>query len=622
MALKKISDDLQKHDSEYANRDHARTKYNRMGQEEGLNDEFIERNTWQHKFIYFTKTHLTALLLGAIALLIVCGLVFSVVTSTLSQRNFFNEENVEVFITGPDTVDGGEVATYTVTYKNNNRADLEDVELFLNYSDNFDLNDSSDVTSASDKSAYLSLGKIAGKKGGKVNIEGELYGTEGHVVSMVSNMRYTPENSTIQYESTDTKTTTITSSPVMIDLEGPKEAVSGDEIDYTITYRNESAVHLNDLRIVLELPEDFTILSASPSPSYDTSWEIDSIDAHGTGTIRIHGVIYGDRDDVKRISVTMGAKEGSKMIVFADGEDVLRIIGSPLTVRQSANIKGDVISADHAQIPYTITYRNEGPIGLRDIVLVLKINSEVVDIRRIDAKRGTLDSQKQLITLKAVDVPELEQLEPGEGGSISFQLPLYDIETIRNLKGTNHAIETVVFVDSLDIQTPIDSNKKTSSDTLLLKVDAPIVMTAESSYSELHGSGPLPPLVQEETVYTITWSIQQPLNDLKDTIIESALPTGVVWKGEVDPKNAKISFDQRTQKIIWHVGRVEAASGDFDAARTVQFQVGLTPSLNQIGTIPHLVESASGSAIDLYTNRTLEIKANAVTTQSSVRRSK
>jgi len=616
MALKKISDDLQKHDSEYGQREHARTKYSRVEQDGDVQDEFVPRNTWQHKFVHFTKEHIKAFLVGLAFITVISVIVLYVASSTLSQRSFFNEENVIVSVTGPDTVGGGERATYTINYDNNNRADLENAELFITYSDNFKVDASSEPEYASDKSSYVDLGKVAGKKDGKIDIYGELHGEEGHVVSIIATLRYIPENSTTTYEASDTKTTTITSSPVSINIRGPEKIVNGDEIDYSITYQNKSSKELHDQKILVEFPEGFRLLSASSAPAYDNVWEIDTIASHSSGTIDIHGTMDGVRDEVKRTEVIMGTGPNGDMTIFAKAEDVLRIIGSPLTVQQTVNVEKNIASIEE-QLDYKITYRNDGEIGLRNVILALKIDSDIVNIEKIDLASGTLDPNKDVITWKVVDIPALAYLEQGDAGSVTFTLPLYNPAPINDKHDKDFIVRTIAHIDSPDIQTPIDRNKLIASNTLVVKVDAPLQLTTENYYKEstLQGYGPMPPVVQEETVYTIVWTIQRPLNDVQDAIVESALPTGVEWKDIIEPKDESLSFNQRTQKIVWNVGRIEAAAGASDSARSVQFQVGLTPSLDQVHTAPMLLNESIGSAVDLFTGRKLEAHTRSVSTR-------
>lgn len=617
MALKKISDDLQKRDSEYARREHSKTKYHATDGERDREEEFVPRNTWQHKFIRFTKEHLKAILLGVIGLVVVSLILLFVVSTTLLQRSFFNEENVVVTITGPDSVDGGEIAQYTIAYDNDNRADLENAELFLYHSDNFKMNEHADLARASDKGSYMPLGTVSGHQHDKIDVQGELYGVEGHVVSLIAVLRYTPQNSSTIYEAKNTKTTTIMSSPVSIDIRGPKEVVNGDEIDYSITYKNASSKELHDQNVVLQLPDGFTLLSATPEPTYDTVWELDRVAPQGSGTINIHGVMYGDRDEVKRTDVRIGQGKGENMAVFDEAQDVLRIVGSPVILEQTVSAENYIASTDD-QLDYEIRFENDGATSLRNIVLTLEIDSEIVDVTRIDpTKGGTLDPDKNMITWKAVDVPELANLQPGDKSSVEIKLPFFDPIHINDEKDTHFVVKTVARIDSPDIDSPIDRNKLIASNTVVVKVDAPLILTANSYFQNgaLPGQGPLPPAVGKETIYTIEWAIQRPLNDLKDVIVESSLPTGVVWKGVIDPENEALSFNQRTHKIEWNAGRVEADAAASDDARTVRFQVGLTPAPNQVREVPILLNESSGSAYDLFTERKLEMEAGRVSTQ-------
>jgi uncharacterized repeat protein (TIGR01451 family) len=73
-------------------------------------------------------------------------------------------------------------------------------------------------------------------------------------------------------------------------IDGPTESVAGEEINYTLNYKNTSKVKINNGRIEVIYPENFIFISSTPTPSGKNSiWQLDSLTADQAGQIQIKG---------------------------------------------------------------------------------------------------------------------------------------------------------------------------------------------------------------------------------------------------------------------------------------------------------------------------------------------
>ena len=93
---------------------------------------------------------------------------------------------------------------------------------------------------------------------------------------------------------------------------------------------------------------------------------------------------------------------------------------------------------------------------------------------------------------------------------------------------------------------------------------------------QIGNSGPMPPTVGSSTTYTFHWSVTNIANDLEDISVESSLPSGIKWTGQIYPSDANITYSERTNQIVWNVGSVAAGSGIISPAKEVAFQVVIT----------------------------------------------
>jgi hypothetical protein len=131
--------------------------------------------------------------------------------------------------------------------------------------------------------------------------------------------------------------------------------------------------------------------------------------------------------------------------------------------------------------------------------------------------------------------------------------------------------------------------------------------------SAISNSGPLPPKVGSETTYTIIWSLANMANDADNVVIKSSLPPYTSFKNVVSPADVNISFDKASGEIIWRAGRVLAGTGFLRLAMEVAFQVGFTPSQNQINEAPVLINATEAAGRDTFTDQALSSEDDQIT---------
>jgi hypothetical protein len=130
----------------------------------------------------------------------------------------------------------------------------------------------------------------------------------------------------------------------------------------------------------------------------------------------------------------------------------------------------------------------------------------------------------------------------------------------------------------------------------------------------------MPPKANVETTYTIVWRITNTANDLENVAVRSRLPTYASWKGVFTPKGEDITYDEVTGEVIWNIPLIPAGAGvvNAESAAEVAFQIGITPSLTQVDQSPTIIDEATFSATDSFTetliterSRDLDIRLEA-----------
>jgi hypothetical protein len=135
------------------------------------------------------------------------------------------------------------------------------------------------------------------------------------------------------------------------------------------------------------------------------------------------------------------------------------------------------------------------------------------------------------------------------------------------------------------------------------------------STGPFQNTGTLPPRADRETTYTVYWNLSNSFNDVADVVFSTVLPQYVSWKGETSPSSEAVSFDASTRTVRWTVPDLRAGVGYTSPSKEVAFQIGLLPSLSQVGTVPDLTGELRVTGADRFTGGTVTTSKPALTTR-------
>ena len=418
--------------------------------------------------------------------------------------------------------------------------------------------------------------------------------------NIIGDLYYQPKKTSVIYSVQGKSTTAITSSPIVVDFESPKEVVGGSSLDLIITCHNTSRRPIDNIKLVIDYPNTFSFKSAEPYFAQDKTWFIDSLPSQGEQIMRLQGVLSGDVGTVQMFRAQVEAQASQDNIIYATHKYSPIIVSAPIVLSQHArNIKDNTVYAGN-ELNYTINFLNDSNLPIRDAILNVYLDSKVLNFEDLDLDdKGYYDSVNSLVTWKASDIPALKLLEPHESGQVHFTIPIMETLPIKSTADTNFVIETRASIDSEDIPSPIRNNKTILTNSLLIKVGTQVPFVVTGKYKD----GELPPRVGKKTTYTLTIEVGSYNNDLKDVIVSAVLPTGVIWDGSISgDKKDSVSFNQRANSLSWNIGGVTHGEGLFLPSKQISFDVSITPSIDQVRSAPVLIKDINLKAVDLFTN--------------------
>ena len=135
-----------------------------------------------------------------------------------------------------------------------------------------------------------------------------------------------------------------------------------------------------------------------------------------------------------------------------------------------------------------------------------------------------------------------------------------------------------------------------------LAIGTQILINAELRYytneGDQLGRGSLPPQVGKETKYWTLINIQNTTSKIQNVTLKATLPKYVVWTDKTSVSHGQdVVFDPSNRLISWNTSSLNPHE-----TAGVYFELAVTPSPDQIGTTPVLLNNISVTGYDIYTS--------------------
>jgi len=150
-----------------------------------------------------------------------------------------------------------------------------------------------------------------------------------------------------------------------VELKGPQQALSGDEVTYTLVYKNNTDTALSNLKFRFFYPEESVVIRADGF-THDSSEALDikTLKPGESGEKEFKAFLIGDKGNIKNARVELVYQAGSIRSTFRKTSSVNTTIVSlpvPLTlVAPPSAVKGQTVT-------YMLDYRNESKADIADL---------------------------------------------------------------------------------------------------------------------------------------------------------------------------------------------------------------------------------------------------------------
>lgn len=154
-------------------------------------------------------------------------------------------------------------------------------------------------------------------------------------------------------------------SNIKISIEAPEEISSGEEITYTIKYKNEEQTPISRVIIDLRYPDGFIFEEANPKPTDEknSSWSLSTLTSGQEGKIKIKGKLLGNINTDKTIRAFFNYRPGNFNSDFREETsfntkitssiiEIKREENGQIIAEESTNLKFILINSYKKTVPY------------------------------------------------------------------------------------------------------------------------------------------------------------------------------------------------------------------------------------------------------------------------------
>jgi hypothetical protein len=535
----------------------------------------------------------------------------------MGGANFVSSKNVDITVLGPTSVSAGETLDLGVAVSNSNNADLEMVNLIVQYPQG-----ARDPADTSRALTYTKeeIGSI--RSGGEDvrDISMVLIGSLGEVKEIKFSVEYKVKGSNATFQKEKIYEITIGSAPVSLLIERPTNVTSGETFTTLVSVTLNSDEVLKGVMLKAEYPYGYSATDSAPAAlSEGNIWSLGDLSPGDKKTVSIKGSMVGENLDERTFRFYVGVSESgnansafNSLLVSTQETITVARPSIGLNVSFSGSDVPTYIAPAGQPIPTSVRFQNNMKDKILNPRLEVRFSGEALDRFSVNAQSGGFyDSQANNIKWDITNNANLPEFLPGQSNQVSFSFA--SIADLGVLSGSREIQLEFILTGS-----PQGANQFqpiTVRESRTVRISSQVSLTAKiaRTLGPFTNTGPIPPEVGEETTYTAIFEVGNTQNDALGTKLVANLGPGVTWV-ESGGDSENVTYNSVTNTVTWDIGKLSSGSGFSSAKRTAAVKLSFTPSTSQIGSSPTLLSGIILSGVDSFTNQPFNVTHQPLTT--------
>ena len=519
-------------------------------------------------------------------------------------------DKVTVDIAGPTTIAAGDTVSLSLTITNKNPVLIEDTTIEIDLPNG---TRSADGTLSSYPRYVENLGELASGATVTRSIKVIIFGGAGQALMLPTSFSFGTGGSTIVFVKKTSYTLAVSSTPLSVSVDTTTETVSGKPLTFTLNVRSNATVPLDNVILSGVFPFGFVATNSS-LPLSGSNFVLGRLEPGANKTITLTGTLIGQDTEQRVFHFTVGTSKSASdqsLSVSYMTQDAMVTITAPF-ITTSIALNGDTsptaVIAPGSSQNVSVSYVNTLLTSVTNAIIAITLSGSAVDYNSIQTTSGFYNSVNHTVVFSKDTDPSLATLSPGASGIGAFSFLTLPAGTT----GPSPMLTLSISVSGTRVgQTNVPENV-----SALMTKTVKVATVVELSSSSLHNSGPIrnngpvPPRAGQATTYTIIWSARNSGSTIAGGSVSATLPSYVSYTN-ITSGVGSFSYDGASRVVTWTIGDI-IQGGSAQGA----FQVSLTPSTSQKGSVPALTSGASFSGYDRFAGVQISASANPSTTET------
>jgi hypothetical protein len=530
-----------------------------------------------------------------------------------ANSNAVSSDNIDISVLSNAFTAGGEDYPLLLEIANRNNSPLELVDLVVDYPKS-----SESILSQNSEHLRLSLGTIPAGGIKNENVKIVLFGEQGSTRQIKISLEYRVEGSNAIFIKDKLYDVSINSTPINLSIDAPTEATSNQNINLNVKATLNSTKTVSQMLLKLDYPIGFQFVKATPAPSLGNNiWNLGDLAPGAERDISISGKMIDVFDGEQKVfRVWSGSQSPSDKsmidVVFNSLEHTIMIQKPSIDAQLLIN---GVLNTEYAidtktSIQGQIQWVNNLETKIDNLKITAKISGNAVNRNTISGGQGFYDSSQNSIIWDKNSQSQFTEVNPGDSGSVSFSLSPLSLFSAAGGIMSSPSINVDISITGQQAQNGGVTAELSNGESKVIRIISDVGLSTKALYysGPFTNTGPVPPKVEQKTTYTIVWSLSNTANNISKTQVISTLPPWMQFVGSFSPTTEDLTYNASTKEIVWNVGGIPKGTGITGAGRDVSFQVELSPSLSQVGTVPTIINDTILTGHDDFAN--VDVRVN------------
>ncbi len=509
------------------------------------------------------------------ALIIIVAIVLSLAVGYLVKNYNIGRNIVLEARQFSESIKSGQIEDFELSYKNNNKEAIKEVNITLEFPENFVLKEINPADNYDAITHTFNLGDLQSGANGKIKFSGLVLGKIDSQQFINFSLNYSSNG--LKRSCRHTLIYLIEDSVLALQVSWPAEIYQGSLFSGAISIHNQSADSLENIGVFLD--EDLAIqrMDSFSGLSYGSNkLYLNNLAANEKLIINFDALI-DDLADAQSFSFQASLNDLEQVNLTKDL--LVKVPRFKLAIIPQANF----IQAGE-KIAFNFNYQNNEEVAIKDLQFEIEPTSSFIlsNLALSTDTRFTQEDNK--IVFK-------NNLSPGASGSFQAQLLLH-----RNQVQLHQQAGIKVIISYLKNEERVQYSIYSPQVKLLSNLSFNSAGYYYSPYGDQLGTGPIPPQVDIPTNYWIFWELENYGNNLSNFSVSADLPPGLVWTNNKSVLAGNLQYGEISRRVIWTIEEIPAQSEKFQ----VKFEVGLIPEIKDIGQILNLLENIRFFAQDNF----------------------